>query len=205
MKMSLTRVLNEIKLLDGRISSATGKMFISASVGNKPPSGYESVDEVKKVIKANYDSVKDLIKRRNNLKSLLTQANAVTKLSVAGEEMTIAQAIERKRTINLERGLFTQLNRQLAAAVSDVDKHNKQVEQNIDTMLNNAFGKDKKVTEEESNAIAVPYRKQHTASLVDPLGVREEVEKLEEFITRFESEVDFTLSEVNAKTEIDVE
>ena len=205
MKVSLTRLLNEIKLLDQRIQKAsTTSLFVQGKVGDKPPQGYSSVDEVAAQIQADFKSVRDLITLRNQYKSKLVIANATTKLTVAGEEMTIAQAIERKRTIDLEKNLLRTLNAQFANIKNQVDKHNQQMEQTIDQMLTNLHGKDRKVGEDEVRAVSEPYRKQHQASLIDPLTVRTKIVELEEFISKFENEVDFVLSETNAKTEVEI-
>lgn len=204
MKMSLTRVLNEVKVLESRIQKASLAGFIGTTSGGRPPTGFASLEELSAGIKANYSAVKDLISYRNRLKALLVEANATTKVTVAGDVMTIAQAIDRKRTIQLEKNLLQQMNKQFTTLSKEVENHNSKVETNIDSMLLSAFGKDKKVTEEESNAIAVPYRKQHKAELVDPLKIKDQIFALEKSISDFELEVDFSLSEVNAKTEIEV-
>lgn len=205
MKVSLTRLLNEIKLLDQRITKAsTTSVFVQGSVGGKPPQGYSSVEEVSKQVLSDFQSVKDLIKQRNDYKSKLVLANASTELTVAGEKMTIAQAIERKRTIDLEKQLLRTLTQQFANIKNQVDKHNQQMEQTIDQMLTNLHGKDRKVGEDEVKAVSDPYRKQHQATLIDPLNIRVKITELEKFISTFENEVDFVLSETNARTEVEI-
>lgn len=205
MEMSLTRVLNEIKLLDKKIHQASVKPFLMYSVGGKPNTGFETVKDMENMAEANYKSVTDLISRRNKLKGLLTEANATTKVTIAGDEMTIAQAIDRKSSISLEVNLLNQMNAQLANNVSIVDNGNAQVQQNVDRLLEASFGRDKKITEAESDAITKPYETKHKFALVDKINIRDKIDKLSEKITEFQNEVDFTLSEVNARTVIEVD
>lgn len=204
MKMSLTRLLKEVKTLESRIQAASSKFFVTVAQGSKPPTGCSSLLEAEQEIKSNYQSVVDLIVQRNKLKTLLVETNAKTILSVAGEQMTIAQALDRKTSIDLERSLLTQMKRQFTDAKTHVDSHNEKVESNIYIMLNNTFGKDRKVSEDEIKAVSDPYRKQHEGKLLDPLKLQDKINKLEEKIILFDSEVDLCLSEINAKTEVEV-
>ena len=205
MQISLTRLLNEIKVTDAKINSTVrGKSFIANGVGSKLPTGYSSKDELETQLKSNFQSVKDLLIHRSKLKSLLVNANATTTVVVAGETLTIAQAIERKRTIALEKEFLHALNQQFTSISNAVTNHNTKVDQQIDTQLQALFGKDRKVSTEEAEAVSVPYRKQNEAIVIDPLNLRVEIEKLQNFITQFESEVDFILSEANARTLVEV-
>lgn len=203
-KISLTRLLNEIKLTEAKINKSVGKSFVSVKTGSNPPTGYSSVSDVEKEIRSNLDSVKDLIAYRNKLKESLTKANATTTVTIGGKVMTIAQAIDKKSSISLDKNLLSNLTKQLANYTSHIDSVNHQVNKNIDIMLQNAFGKDRKVSEEEANAITEPYLKQHKASFIDPVDIRKVIKDLEEDIENFENEVDFCLSEVNAKTEVEI-
>lgn len=204
MEMSLTRVLNEIKLLDKKIQQASVQPFLMFSVGGKPATGYESIKDMENLTEANYNSVTDLISRRNKLKGLLTAANATTQVTIAGEKMTIAQAIDRKSSISLEVNLLNQMNAQLSNNVNIVENGNVQVQQNVDRLLEASFGRDKKITEAESEAITKPYESKHKIKLVDKINIRDKINKLSSKIEDFQNEVDFVLSEANAKTTIDV-
>lgn len=53
-------------------------------------------------------------------------------------------------------------------------------------------------------AIAKPQREQKEASLIDPIKINDLIKSLEEEISLVETELDFTLSESNAKTEIEI-
>lgn len=205
MKMSLTRVLNEIKVLDSRIEKASHMPLVMLSVGGKPTTTYNSIKDMENEIKSNYDSVTDLIARRNKLKSLLVKANATTEVEIAGEKMTIAQAIDRKTSIKLEKSLLNQMITQFNNANQVIQRNNNLMQEKIDMMLQTAAGSGSKLTEEASKGISEPYKKNHETTLVDKINIRDKINTMEEKIERFESEVDFCLSEINAKTEIEVD
>lgn len=50
-----------------------------------------------------------------------------------------------------------------------------------------------------------PVRSMGTPSIVDPLGLADRIRSLESEIEDFKSNVDFVLSESNAKTEVEIE
>lgn len=206
MKMSLTRVLNEIKLLDKKIETAASQPMVMVKVGGKPNTGYSTVKEMEERTKANFQSVKDLVTRRNKLKSLLTQANADTEVTIAGETMSIAQAIERKNSgIKIEKKVLASMANQLSHCTSVVDTTNARVQQKVDELLNTLSGRERKASQEEIEAVEKPYRDNNAASLVDSFGIRATIESMNDKIEQFENEVDFSLSEINARTEIEVD
>ena len=55
-----------------------------------------SLSDYKENIKSNYQKTMDLIRRRDALKRAVVNSNAETKVNVAGETMTVAEAIDKK-------------------------------------------------------------------------------------------------------------
>ena len=56
-------------------------------------------EEFKKRTTSDFQSLNDLIKRRNQVKNAIVSSNAVTKVTVGGQTMTVAEAIEYKTII----------------------------------------------------------------------------------------------------------
>jgi hypothetical protein len=81
------------------------------------------------------------------------------------------------------------------------------MEDKIDTLVSQAFGKESKtsIKEDDYNSIANPYRKSNEFSLVDPVDIRTKIQELEEFIEEFESTVDAKLQVSNCVTFIEIE
>lgn len=204
MTISVTRALAQIKSLDARIAEASGKAFITYAVNGKTGGGSAVADAVA-VIRANLQSVQDMIALRQKLKSAVVASNAVTKVTVGGKEMTVAQAIERKGSIQQEQFLLTNMVAQHRRTVKEVETINQNVQVRLDKLIETAVGKDRKVDESEISAITEPFRQQNQASLVDPAELEKLIAALEADIANFLAEVDYSLSESNAVTQITVE
>lgn len=202
-QISVTRALAQVKSLNDRIARATAQAFVSNVVGGKHPSG-KPTQEVEVILKANLQSVQDLIAQRKLIKSAIVRSNAVTTVEVAGVTQTVAEAIERKSSIVLEQTLLNTLRVQLAQQQSVVERTNVQVQARLDTLIQTAVGKDRKVDEAELKAITGPFEAQNKAEILDPSEAQKVVDALAADIDAFLLEVDFALSEVNATTKVDV-
>lgn len=204
MTISVTRALAELKTLDDRIQKAAGNGYIILTVGGKVVGTQRSKEEVEKSIKESYQSFNDLVSRRNKLKSAIVKSNAQTSVLIGGKEFTVAEAIERKNSINLEQLLVNSLVNQYRQAASQVEKTNLDANNRLNQMVEVNLGKDRKTSEEDYDAIAKPFMAKNEAKLVDPLQLETLVVSLQKEIDDFKLNVDFALSESNALTQIDV-
>lgn len=202
-QISVTRALAQVKSLNDRIARATGQAFVSNTTGGKHPSG-KPAQEVVEILKANLQSVQDLIKQRKAIKAAIVRSNAVTEVTIAGVKQTVAEAIERKGSIQLEQTLLGTLRQQQAQQQTLVERTNVQVAQRLDQLIQTAVGKDRKVDEAELKAITGPFEAQNKAEVLDPSDVTKVIDALAADIDAFLLEVDFALSEVNATTKVDV-
>ncbi|QNO00413.1 hypothetical protein phiPsa347_105 [Pseudomonas phage phiPsa347] len=202
-QISVTRALAEVKALNDRIEKATRQAtFISVTVGGKVPNGSD-LQATTNTIRANLQSVQDLIARRQAVKGAVVRSNAVTEVVINGVTMTVAEAIERKGSIDKERTLLAVLQQQLNQNRVAVERNNVTMNQKLDMMIQTAVGKERKATEEELEAISKPYTASNITAPLDPNGLEAVIAKLEAEINGFVFEVDFVLSEVNAKTLIE--
>ncbi|MGM7635251.1 hypothetical protein [Bacillus sp. Hm123] len=205
MKISITRALAELKLLDKRIHSTMNSTpLIQYHVGNKPVSGFASVKEFEEKARASYQSTLALIKRRNAIKSAIVLSNAKTNVEIAGHTYTVAEAIERKTSIQYEQELLQKMKHEFSSVTDDVEAINAEVKEQLDRQLEVLYGREAKLKVEESNELTKSYREKHEAKIVDPLKLRDEYEQLEKKIDEFLTEVDFVLSTSNTLTEIEV-
>jgi hypothetical protein len=202
-QISITRALAEIKSLNDRIEKATrNTVFATVTVGGKTTNG-QDLQTATNLLTSNLQSVQDLIKRRQAVKAAIIRSNAVTTVTINGVDMSVAEAIERKGSIDKERALMSVLQQQLGQVRTVVERNNVQMQQRIDTMIQTAVGKERKATEEELDAISKPYTASNITSPLDPNGVEAVISKMESDINGFLFEVDFVLSEANAKTLIE--
>lgn len=202
-QISITRALAQVKSLNDRIQRGTGAQFIAVSVGGKI-TGKSSIQEAEQILTSNLQSVQGLIAQRTALKSAIVRSNATTTVQIAGQTMTVAEAIERKSSIVLEQALLQQIKTQKNQGTAIVEQKNVEVQQRIDALLAQSYGRDAKISEQDQQAVAGPYEARHKAALVDPNRLDDIITKMQEALDGFLLEVDFALSEVNAKTIIEV-
>lgn len=201
--ISITRALTELKTLDKRIQkNIDSGAFVSYQGQFHSPSPYV------KEAKANYQSIMDLLERRKKLKSLIITSNAITKVTICGKEMTVAEAIETKSSIKHYKNLLARLKSQSADANRTVENINNKVRNDLEakTSRNGSSTESKeKETQMDLVEFSKKYMEMHGVKLYDPLNISKKIESLEEYITNFENEIDYVLSEKNSVTFIDIE
>ena len=206
-RISITEALNELNNYDGRIKKALSRSnFIGAKKKSSDKVGVFKKETFESNAKKEYQSVSDLIANRRKIKSAIVQSNATTKVEIGDHTYTVAEAIEYKNSIEYNKLLLDTLKEQWQDATYEVDKQNKKVDAQIDKLLETFLGKDseKKVSETDLSTISDPYREKNEYELVDPLDSYELIQKLEDEINAFESEVDVRLSVSNSVTYIEV-
>ncbi|MFB0831544.1 hypothetical protein ACEU2D_18315 [Brevibacillus laterosporus] len=206
LEMSVTRGLAELKLLKKRIEDTIDKStFASYSIGQKIAKGYKSIEEFEVDSKAKFDSVKSLIKQRNAIKSAIVESNAKTIIKIGELEMTVAEAIERKTSIEFDRLFLQKLRNDFHVANQIVEHKNTEVNASLQRLLESQFnGKDGKIQQDTVELISKPYKKNNEAKLVDPINLRKIIEEMQNEIDKFDTEVDFVLSESNSLTKIKI-
>ena len=209
--MSVTRALAELKRLDDRLDrmATDQSIFVSVAVGQgdkqKVLGVSDTVQNVVAQIQSNRDRVNSMIELRAKIKAAVVASNAATKVKLGSREMTVAEAIELKKSIDVKRNMLSTYRRQVIQANALVAKQNAALEAQIETNLATIYGNEKgKVDASMFEAIAKPQREQKEASLIDPIKINDLIKSLEEEISLVETELDFSLSEINAKTEIEV-
>lgn len=207
-KISITEALVELKLYDAKINKALSS---TTFVGSKKKSESKvdnvvNLDTFITAAKSGYQSVSDLIKNRAAIKSAVVQSNAVTNVEIAGKAYTVAEAIERKNSIEYDKDLLNEMKTQWANETLKVNRENQKVSAQVDKMLEASLGRDsdKKVSESDLATIHDAYHERNDWELVDPLGLYEKIQQLETEIDAFEADVDIRLSISNSVTYIEV-
>ena len=205
-KMLVTQALNELKLLDDRINKAINDavLVIAAKRSEKKVNPNLTKEEFEIRAKAGYQSVLDLIERRKKIKAAVVTSNAMTKVIVHGEEMTVAEAIERKSTIDYEISLLRQMQSQWGVRNREMNMQNMCMEERIDKYIETFVGKDtSKAKDNELEAMIKPMRESGEYALVDPLSIEKKIADLDDYIKGFRSEVDAVLQISNCNTYIE--
>lgn len=205
-KMTIHRALSELKLIDSKIEKQIAEIVPTGIFQKgKLINGFMQEKDFEEAAKSKYQSVTDLIGRKNAIKSAIVQANGITQVTVGEKQMTIADAINFKAVVKFKKQLVARLKQLHQGAVANLNKNNEIVEQNVQNLLAAALGKDSvKADAKDVDSIRKPFLDANEFHLFDPLEVAKKVEAMEQEVGNFEMEVDAALSEINAVTFIEV-
>jgi len=197
-EMIVTQALNELKLLDKRITKAiVNSEFVGYTVGGKMKNSFDP-----ETVKGKLTSISDLIERRARIKALIYESNLKTKVTIGGKKMTVSEAILVKENIPYKRKLLHTLKSQYETAEYRVNSENEEVNTRLDNQTSK-FGEDKSKAK-DIEEFSKNFIKMNGAELIDPANIPEYTRKLDEELDTFENEVDFILSTSNATTTISV-
>jgi hypothetical protein len=206
-EISVTRGLVKLKTLSRQIERmfGDGSPIVGVIVGEKPPTNFNSAEDFKVKAKSAFDSLTDLIKFRSDLKSAIVKSNAYTTVQVGNTTMTVAEAIERKQSIEIDKRFLTMLRNQYSNCQNTVDTENEDIDRQLERLVESSFGgKDKRVEKSDYDNIAKPFLAANERKLIDPLGIKAIIDKMMAMIDDFLENVDVALSESNAKTMINI-
>ena len=142
---------------------------------------------------------------RAAIKAAIVKSNAVTTVTVSGRVITVAEAIELKRSIETKRQLLRTLQSQYASCNNAISTLNAAVDATIEANLKTVYGAEsKKVDATIYDSIAKPQKAIKEAALIDPQNIVEKIKALEEEISVVDSELDYTLSEINSRTDVSI-
>ena len=181
-KMTIHKALCELKLLDARIQKAARECTSA------------------------YQSVEDMIKRRNAIKRAVVLSNATTHVDVNGLDMTIAEAIDMKNHgMDGYKTILAMMGAQFASAWKLIEANSGEpLQKKAETYVMGMLGSKEKVDSEVAKKMTEEYIAANSYDLIDPIKVKETMGELDALILGFESEVDAALSVSNAITEITV-
>ena len=206
--MKVLEAIGQLKIQENRIDKALSDLDIVAAnrVSAKKVNGI-SKEEFDKNARSSYDSVTALMRRYMALKEAINQFNAATKITVCGKEMTVASALyqkewgvnQRKRVLN---HIVSLLNRaEDRVAIENGDKLDAAAERNA----KQNFEGDPKSDVKDYLKFLEDYKDAHMYELIDPLKIREKIEKMSKEISDFEASVDTQIQIANATTDITIE
>jgi hypothetical protein len=197
--LSVTQALAELKLLRRRIDNALeGATFICL----KKKRDLLDVARFSADAVASYQSYQDLVARYNKLKAAIVQSNATTTVMIGDKSYTVADAVERKRNILMEKELLSVLRSQYQDVQEALKAHQAQEQMRVERLLQVELGKDAKTNVETIQSLTDTFLAQNKAEIVDPLRLVDIITSLNHGIEEFETKVDWVLSESNGRTQI---
>lgn len=129
-KISVTRALASISKIEDKINKRIYNIdCIKVAKGTdnncKIPGYIGSIDDFKKSVINDYQGLQDLLAVRDELKAKIVKSNAETIVKIGHVSMTVAEAIERKRTICFKQELLNKLCAQLCFCTASLGKRRK--------------------------------------------------------------------------------
>ncbi|QYC51561.1 hypothetical protein key_070 [Erwinia phage KEY] len=208
-KFSVTRALATIKNLDAKIERAIPRLLVATCtvgtgnnltlVGTKATEAEFTADVI-----AAEKALTDMIDQRARIKAAVIKSNAATKVMIGTKEMTVAEAIESKKSVGYKVQMLANLRKQLVAVNTEFNRLNDAFQTKLDVAESQVTGRDKKSSKEEVDIATAGIKLRQTPAMLDPLGLSKYIDKLDAEVQDFLLNVDFALSEVNAKTDIEV-
>jgi hypothetical protein len=136
-------------------------------------------------------------------------SNAKTKVTIAGAEYTVADAIKRKEDIEYDKSLLREFEAQRRLVIAQTDSANleaeRQADKHIEALFNGQSSKTEQVNPREVEKQRESFMRNHRWEVIDPNGADKCINALRAEIESFEAEVDAVLSESNAITMVTVE
>lgn len=204
--MTVTDALAELTLLEKRIDSARQALDNNALVAvvevGQVPTGFKSRDDHATKARAALQRVDALIDRRRVIKRAVVLSNASTMVSVAGQEMTIAEAIEMKNFIAYYEAALNTMMSAYSRTRKEYEAAQARVKERLDKLAMEVLGKN--AASEKYQSLADSFLAREGVELLDPTNLAEEIERRQNFIEEFKSTVDRVLSISNARTMIEV-
>lgn len=204
--MTVTDALAELTLLEKRIDSARSQLddntLIAVVEVGKVPTGYRSRDEHATQARAALQRIDALIARRRAIKRAIVLSNAATTVSVAGEEMTVAEAIEMKHFIEYSEEVINTMQEAYSSTRKEYDLARAKVKERLDKLAMEVLGKN--ASADKYQSLADSFLAREGVELLDPTNIAEQIETRQAFVEEFKSTVDRVLSISNARTNIDV-
>lgn len=204
--MNIHKALCELKILDERINRAIDDCrYVGVTKIVSKRVGSQSVDDFSNSVKDGYKSARDLIRRRQAIKSAVVKSNATTTVTIGDVTYTIAEAIEMKNHgLDGEKRMLRYMVSRLAEAEAAINRTRSELETRADVFVRDQTGSKESKTEDLLK-MRQDYIAMQDVDLVDPLHIRDIIKELDEKISTFMAEVDSALQTSNAKTEITIE
>jgi tetratricopeptide (TPR) repeat protein len=210
MKYTITRALAELKLLKERYTKEVSYLeLVAVKHGNKlrPPYSQYKEEDFTNHAKSLYQSICDLEKRITEIKNRIDISNFNTKVVIGDCEMSIQEVLNYKNNVlSLKESRLYMMKELKRKALLEYDKAISENKQRVDkiTADKNSGSTVKTVGEVEEDAITF-VEKLYEVSMIDPINIDEEIERLENEIETFKHNIDFVLSESNSITSIEID
>ena len=206
-KMTIHEALCKLKTADKRLYDLEqNSIFIDAKKAVLDKIKGVSVKEYNQSIQSNYDKINDVLKETQALKAAISKSNAETMITVAGKEMSVAEAIYFfKYGVAQWEELLDKMTTEYKNVTNTVEKKNgADLDSRAEAYITSLYGSKDKVNADEVAKATEDYKEKQKYELVDPLNLNTRIAELREWIDSFKTSVDSAIQVSNATTIIEV-
>lgn len=206
-KMTIHEALCKLKTADKRLYDLEqNSIFIDAKKAVLDKIKGVSVKEYSQSIQSNYDKINDVLKETQALKAAISKSNAETMITVAGKEMSVAEAIYFfKYGVAQWEELLDKMTTEYKNVTNAVEKKNgADLDSRAEAYITSLYGSKDKVNADEVAKATEDYKEKQKYELVDPLNLNTRITELREWIDSFKTSVDSAIQVSNATTIIEV-
>lgn len=206
-KMTIHEALSELKVLNSRINKEIrNATFCTVNKHSNTKIDGKLIDEWKANVKAQYQKITDLIRRRTAIKKAVVRSNAVTEVTIGGETMTVAEAIEYKDVgIDFTENLLEKISNQRNLAMTSLKNNEEALEAKANAHIVALFGsKDNDIDSDTIETTKKNFIDSNMLDYIDPINTEKVITELFDKIDVFRSKVDSALSVSNATTTIEI-
>lgn len=211
--VTLTRLLSTLKQLDQKAKDylQTNHLLVYVGMGDSKVNIKDNrpVEEMTRLIQAEHDVIDTILARQLAFQRALKRANAVTKVTLYGVEMTIQEALVEKNLLPNKKALLTVYKRAMDEALRLCAVQQEEFRKRVDVLSEATIGKDTTGANAELRALELAklteqQRLTWGPSVVDPMKLGEKITKLQNEISEIELELDERLSVINATTTVTI-
>lgn len=201
-KMSITRALAQVKLIESKLGRAFAGFDVEINGKLKYFPNF-TTEQFEKEALVEVNSFEDLFKNRLKIKSAIARANIDTKISLLDTEYSIIELIDLKNSSQYKKNVYTNLINNYNKCKNDVVNQDVKIENEVSKQVEVANSNKTQVSKDLTTTLTETYKALWGGKIVglDINKISKEKEELDKLV----AEIDMILSEINSKTEIEVE
>lgn len=201
-KMSITRALAQVKLIESKLGKAFAGFDVEINGKLKYFPNF-TAEQFEKEALVEVNSFDDLFKNRLKIKSAIARANIDTKISLLGTEYSIIELIDLKNSSRYKQNVYANFINNYNKCKTDVINQDVKIENEVSKQVEVANSNKTQVSKDLTTTLTETYKTLWGGKIVglDINKISKEKEELDKLV----AEIDMILSEINSKTEIEVE
>lgn len=208
--MSITRALTRAKNIEKQLTRLVESQYVVTLIKREVDNVTDVFKDNLKMTQSNFDQFNDLFAELNRIKAAVRKSNEITKVTIGGDELSVADALVYKNTIVYRNNFLDRITRENRNAESRVEQSKINADNKFATVRENFIkssqGQDvnenyvNTVLTEEERRLKLAIEEVKVSGIKD---VNNYIEEERKRIDTFIEEVDYVLSESNATTIIE--